>query len=318
MARMRTIKPGYFTNELLADVPPLGRILFAGLWCHADRKGRLEDRPRKLKVEILPYDDCDIDLLLEALAEKRFIVRYAVGGACYIQVVTFSVHQSPHKHERASTIPPPPGWTEPADVAPDHAGNDEESTGHAPDMHPTSTVLRQALTLTLTDPDPGVDRGAGAGETTRSPAPAHATSPDASNASNVPPFDTLWAAAEEEVAEQGLNEAAARRDLRRFRDDCIKKKLRYDSPEEWGAAARHWLSNPDFGPGARSPSGPARGTGQIGRVRLEGEHAEHRGDSRRVAGPASVAERINAGDVGDPDWANYEGLLNPPRRRSGS
>ena len=35
MARLRTIKPGFFMNEELASVPPLGRLLFEGLWCIA-------------------------------------------------------------------------------------------------------------------------------------------------------------------------------------------------------------------------------------------------------------------------------------------
>jgi len=75
MARIRGIKPGFFTNDLLAEVDPLGRILFAGLWCHADRAGRLEDRPRKIKAEVLPYDACDVDDLLNDLVRHGFIDR---------------------------------------------------------------------------------------------------------------------------------------------------------------------------------------------------------------------------------------------------
>ena len=105
MARMRTIKPGFFTNDRLADVPPLGRILFAGLWCHADRRGRLEDRPRKLKVEILPYDACDIDELLEALADGGFIAREADEDGAWIQVLNWRDWQ-PFEREV------PPDWDE--------------------------------------------------------------------------------------------------------------------------------------------------------------------------------------------------------------
>lgn len=49
MARSRNIKPGFFTNEVLADMPALVRLLFAGLWTIADRDGRLEDRARRLR-----------------------------------------------------------------------------------------------------------------------------------------------------------------------------------------------------------------------------------------------------------------------------
>lgn len=107
MARMRTIKPSFFTNDLLAQVHPLGRILFAGLWCIADRAGRLEDRPQRIKIEVLPYDKANVDRLLDELASRGFIVRYESGGQRFVQIVNFDRHQSPHMKEPASTIPEP-------------------------------------------------------------------------------------------------------------------------------------------------------------------------------------------------------------------
>lgn len=107
MARSRNIKPGFFTNDELAEIEPLGRLLFAGLWTIADREGRLEDRPKKIKIEVLPYDDCDCDKLLQELHNRGFIVRYLVNGAQYIQIVNWSKHQNPHIKETASTIPAP-------------------------------------------------------------------------------------------------------------------------------------------------------------------------------------------------------------------
>jgi len=107
MARARNIKPGFFKNEVLAECSPLGRILFAGLWCEADRSGRLEDRPKRIKIACLPYDDCDVDYLLNELAKRGFILRYVVDSTPYIQVLEFSKHQNPHIREVASSIPSP-------------------------------------------------------------------------------------------------------------------------------------------------------------------------------------------------------------------
>ena len=73
MARSRNIKPGFFLNDELAECDPLARLLFAGLWCIADREGRLEDRPKRIKAEVLPYDDCDVDELLNQLAERSLL-----------------------------------------------------------------------------------------------------------------------------------------------------------------------------------------------------------------------------------------------------
>lgn len=107
MSRARNIKPGFFKNDLLAECEPLARILFAGLWCEADREGRLEDRPKRLKVECLPYDECDVDALLSQLEHGGFITRYKVESSQYIQILEFAKHQNPHCKEAASTIPAP-------------------------------------------------------------------------------------------------------------------------------------------------------------------------------------------------------------------
>lgn len=107
--RARSLKPGFFKNETLAQHRPLVRLLFEGLWCMADRDGRLEDRPDRIKVEVLPYDACRIDAMLDDLTTglDPFIVRYVVGGRNYIQILNFARHQHPHLKELPSTIPAP-------------------------------------------------------------------------------------------------------------------------------------------------------------------------------------------------------------------
>lgn len=107
MARARNIKPGFFTNDVLAELPPLARLLFAGLWTLCDRAGRAEDRPKRIKAEVLAYDDCDCDALLQALHDKGFIRRYEVNGTRLIQVLTWDKHQNPHVKEAASLLPAP-------------------------------------------------------------------------------------------------------------------------------------------------------------------------------------------------------------------
>lgn len=106
--RARNIKPGFFTNDELAELPSLVRLLFVGMWCMADRSGRMKDRPKKIKAEVLPFDDIDTDVSLDLLARAGFIDRYTVDGNKYIQINNFSKHQSPHIKESASEIPPPP------------------------------------------------------------------------------------------------------------------------------------------------------------------------------------------------------------------
>lgn len=107
MGRMRTLKPEFFTDEELAELSPLHRLLFAGLWTVADRDGRLEDRPKMLKAVLLPWDACDIDRLLEDLHEAEFIQRYEVDGKRCIHIPEFPKHQKPHPKERSFGLPEP-------------------------------------------------------------------------------------------------------------------------------------------------------------------------------------------------------------------
>ena len=107
MARARNIKPGFFTNEDLAECTPWARLCFAGLWTLADREGRLEDRPKRIKGLLFPSDTIDVEPLLQELARWRFILRYEVDGCRLIQILQFNKHQNPHHREPPSELPPP-------------------------------------------------------------------------------------------------------------------------------------------------------------------------------------------------------------------
>jgi len=113
MARIRSLKPDFFKDEDLAILPYEARLLYAGLWCFADREGILEDRPKYIKAEIFPYDNINIEKLLNLLSspqitdrpDKVFIRRYIVDNRKYIDIPEFSKHQSPHNTEKESLLP---------------------------------------------------------------------------------------------------------------------------------------------------------------------------------------------------------------------
>lgn len=102
MARMRSIKIGFFENELLAECDPLARLLFAGLWCLADKDGCVEYRPKRIKKQLLPWDECDIHQLHQQLSARGFISFFqSADGREALRIVKFSEHQRPHKDERS-------------------------------------------------------------------------------------------------------------------------------------------------------------------------------------------------------------------------
>ena len=111
MARIRTIKPDFFKNVDLSDLKYEVRLLFIGLWVLSDREGRLEDIAKKIKADIFPYDNMNVEKGLKELADKKFIVRYkaqVIGiETPVIQVVNFLKHQRPHVKEQPSYYPAP-------------------------------------------------------------------------------------------------------------------------------------------------------------------------------------------------------------------
>jgi hypothetical protein len=112
MPRARTLKYEFFRNEALGYMPPHARLLFAGLWCLADKEGRLEDRPGLIKGYLFGYEVSVtpevVDDLLALLDDADLIRRYHVDGGRYISIVKWSIHQHPHPREIASVIPAPP------------------------------------------------------------------------------------------------------------------------------------------------------------------------------------------------------------------
>ena len=106
MARTRNLKPAFFKNEDLAECDPVVRLLFAGLWTLADREGRLEYRPKRIRAELFPYDAFDVAGMLDQLAARSFIRFYEVDGQKYVEIPTFTQHQNPHHGEKAACPAP--------------------------------------------------------------------------------------------------------------------------------------------------------------------------------------------------------------------
>lgn len=106
MARARNIKPGLYKNEDLAECSIWARFIFPGLWMLADREGRLEDRPKRIKGELLPFDMQDAEPLLRELTTRGFILRYKNSDGSFIQILKFKEHQTPHYSEKPSVIKP--------------------------------------------------------------------------------------------------------------------------------------------------------------------------------------------------------------------
>jgi len=142
MARTRLLKPGFFENEDLARLPDKARLLYQGLWLYADRSGRLEDRPLRIRGQVFPYEMVDCDDLLRCLAAKGFIRRYTVGEIKVIDIPKFLVHQSPHIREPHSKLP----------AFSQGLGSHGASTVPAQDEHQASPPVLDPVSDPVSDP----------------------------------------------------------------------------------------------------------------------------------------------------------------------
>jgi hypothetical protein len=157
--RARNIKPATFTNELLAFAAPIHTVIFAGLWCIADRRGVLSDLPKQIHMLINPGRNlASTRNSLAWLEENGFIARYTVGNYQLIKILAFTKHQNPHRDEKesdlpdygASTVPaqgngmvPAPGKPEPLGLIPSSLIPDSGSL--IPDSPHTGTPGRNGV-----------------------------------------------------------------------------------------------------------------------------------------------------------------------------
>lgn len=96
MPRIRSIKPEFFTSEVVCSLPLRARLTWIGLWTHCDNFGRCKDNSKLIKAAVWPLDDVsikDIESDLNTLADCRLIVRYTVAGKPYLAIANWTEHQ---------------------------------------------------------------------------------------------------------------------------------------------------------------------------------------------------------------------------------
>ena len=113
MPRIRMVKPEFFDDPAVGDLPLPARLFFIGLWTQADREGRLVEDVRQLKARLFPYDAVEIRDLIVELQARRMLCRYEAVDSSgerrrYLWIRNFTKHQRPHPKEPASVIPPCP------------------------------------------------------------------------------------------------------------------------------------------------------------------------------------------------------------------
>ena len=105
MARIRTIKPEFFTSSDIVLLSPLARLLYIALWCESDRDGKLNWNLKTFKLRYLPADDCDIEELANELISANLVIIYEIESKIYAEIPSFQHHQVINNRESESILP---------------------------------------------------------------------------------------------------------------------------------------------------------------------------------------------------------------------
>lgn len=150
MARIRTIKPEFFTSEDIVELEPLARLLYIALWCEADKEGRFYWKPKTFKMRYLPGDNCDIDALCDALVTRGLVSLYGEGLAF---IPAFTEHQHINPRESESKLPDPCMYTRDSDASSTREARDSDPQvgreGKGKESNTRQTTTRQKPETTI-------------------------------------------------------------------------------------------------------------------------------------------------------------------------
>ncbi len=93
MARIRSIKPEYWTDEKIVELDFVERLLFIGLWNFADDQGYLDYSPKRIKMQIFPGDNVDVVEGLKKLHEALLIEAFDGPKGVVLWITHWKKHQ---------------------------------------------------------------------------------------------------------------------------------------------------------------------------------------------------------------------------------
>lgn len=95
MARIRTVKPEFWTDEKIVQLPFHVRILFIGMWNFCDDQGCITDSPERIRLQILPADhNIDVEGSIDLLVAVGLLdVLMNDQGDRALHVINWTKHQ---------------------------------------------------------------------------------------------------------------------------------------------------------------------------------------------------------------------------------
>ena len=180
MARIRSIKPEFWTSPQLAECSLNARLTFIGLWTFADDNGVQIDSAKRIKMQCFPADEVaskTVDQWLVELAVSGLIHRYEANGEKYIIIPSWRKHQ---RIDQPTYLHPLPSGEIPATPPRRRDGQ------NSPDVRRTFNERSTSVQGRRGEDRSGQDRNGE--ESTNTTAPAKAVADSAAG------FDEFWKA----------------------------------------------------------------------------------------------------------------------------
>lgn len=93
MARIRTIKPEFWTDDKITECSLSARLLFIGIWNFSDDAGNLDRSAKQIKARVFPVDNVDCESLIKELITHGLLTEYSVSDKKYLHIPGFADHQ---------------------------------------------------------------------------------------------------------------------------------------------------------------------------------------------------------------------------------
>lgn len=130
MARIRSIKPEFWTSEQVLECSLGARLMFLGMWNFADDYGRMPFSPKSIKAQVFPADDLSLDIIrgmILELSANGLVLIYTVDGKEYLEITGWK-HQRIDKPQPAKYPGPfqDHSTNVPITILPDRIGEDKK------------------------------------------------------------------------------------------------------------------------------------------------------------------------------------------------
>lgn len=166
MARIRSIKPEFWSSEQVMECSPIARLLFVGLWNFCDDAGNHVNSERTIKAQVFPGDDItssDVRRMLDELSSNGLIAIYMHEGKEFLHVTGWTKHQRidrpTFKHPPFSPDESPPPRRALDEPSPPE-GSGEEGSGEEKDLSSLRSDSSAPLALTTPPTDLKTSRAA--------------------------------------------------------------------------------------------------------------------------------------------------------------